>query len=68
MAVQFAYCRKCGECPYGRSSGKINDPDRKWFEFWKKVECPECEGTGMAKAGPRPKFPPPSISQLRRRL
>ena len=34
------YCNTC------KGSGKIQDPDAKWWQFWEHVQCSVCGGDG----------------------
>lgn len=45
----YNFCRRCGHDCYSTGSGKIADPTRKWWQFWKTITCPECGGDGYAK-------------------
>lgn len=61
------WCEKC----FGKSlePGRIPDPDRRWWQFWKTVPCNACGGDGYAKPPGwpdrdemerlRPSLPPP---------
>ncbi len=47
------YCERCN------GSGHVAEPNRKWWQFWKRAICPDCVGDGHARPkGPRPKAPP----------
>jgi len=37
------YCNTCN------GSGKIQDPDAKWWQSWKHVQCSVCGGDGYIK-------------------
>jgi hypothetical protein len=43
------YCRKCGFNSRRPGFGVIPDPNRKWWQFWKNIPCPDCGGDGFAK-------------------
>ena len=43
------YCRRCGHSPASPGWGTIADPNRRWWQFWKTVTCPDCGGDGIAK-------------------
>lgn len=62
----YNFCKKCG------AVGRMPDPQRKWWQFWKTVPCDACGGGGFAKPPgwpdcaemerlrPNPPPPPPS--------
>lgn len=66
MGVRF--CRRCGFTSRAPGCGRIPDPDRKWWQFWKTIVCPECGGDGYSRPkGTRPKptpCPPPTLDGL----
>lgn len=33
------------DCSCG-GAGLIPDPNRKWWQFWKTIPCPHCDGSG----------------------
>ena len=41
----------CKEC-YG--SGNIPAPQRRWYQFWKVIDCNKCKGDSHAKPPIRP--------------
>lgn len=43
----YNFCRRCGHDCYSTGSGKIADPTRKWWQFWKTITCPECGDTQL---------------------
>jgi len=54
------WCPKCGGSRYGPGSGRVPNPNRRWWQFWKTIMCPACGGTGYMKPpGPPPKAPSP---------
>jgi hypothetical protein len=48
-AMGYNHCRKCGLSSRAPGSGRIADPARKWWQFWRTVECDACGGDGYAK-------------------
>lgn len=67
----YLYRAVCGRCD---GYGVVGDPNRGW-KFWKRITCPECDGTGRPKskavvAGgkPLPPPPPPAPSGTRVRM
>ena len=61
-------CLNCGGDD-GYGSGRVMDPQRRWWQFWKTIPCPACGGDGLSKppgwpdeaeiARLRPEPPPP---------
>lgn len=43
------FCRRCGSHAGSSGSGRIADPNRCWWQFWKVILCPDCGGDGYAK-------------------
>lgn len=37
----FWVCKYCNN-----SAGKLRHPDAKWWQFWRVIDCPACEGDG----------------------
>lgn len=43
------FCSRCaGYC-------SVADPQRKWWQFWKTVQCSVCDGMGIKPHCPYPK-------------
>ncbi|KKL82273.1 hypothetical protein LCGC14_1986440 [marine sediment metagenome] len=42
-------CRKCGFGSRSPGTGRMPDPQRKWWQLWKTVPCDACGGDGFAK-------------------
>lgn len=61
----------CGSPVFGTT---IRAPGAKWWQFWKRVTCPECNGTGVyvpplhkrpVSTPPPPKKPiPPKVDRI----
>lgn len=43
MTARIKFCDTC------RFVGRIPDPDRAWWQFWKRITCPDCGGDGFSK-------------------
>lgn len=39
----------CSVCCDFFGNGRIPDPHAKWWQVWKSVECPACDGTGRMR-------------------
>ena len=40
-------CDVCGPGAPHRGRGRVADPKRRWWQFWKMVDCSYCGGSGF---------------------
>ena len=46
---KFRYCKKCSWNPNYPGNGIVPDPNRKWWQIFRKTTCNECGGCGYCK-------------------
>ena len=78
ITMNFNWCMKCGFSSGSVGTGRMPDPQRKWWQFWKTVPCDACGGDGFRKSpgwpdraemerlrpDPPPPPPPPPLNKL----
>ena len=45
------YCPTCGFKSDRRGLGMVPAPNRRWWQFWRMVRCPDCGGDGYGGWG-----------------
>lgn len=61
------YCRACGNSTRQPGFGSVPDSNRKWWQFWLRVPCNACSGSGYERPTKQgnsiPMSPPPPVKR-----